>query len=88
MTMFKVNIAEAKTQLSRYVDRVEKGETMVLCRRNVPVAEIRPIPKAPAGLRPVGIDRGLMAPPPSFFEPFPEDLLCAFEGEWGRPVDS
>ena len=79
MTMIRVNIADAKTHLSRYLERVEEGETVVLCRRNVPIAEIRPLPKPPDRLRPVGIDRG-MAIPPSFFEPLPQDLLDAFQG--------
>lgn len=78
--MIRVNIADAKTHLSRYLERVEDGETVVLCRRNVPIAEIRPLPKAPSQLRPVGIDRG-MTIPPSFFEPLPSDLLDAFQGD-------
>lgn len=78
--MLKVNIAQAKAHLSRYVECVERGETIMLCRRNVPVAEIRPLPRAPAGLRPVGIDRGFTVPS-SFFEPLPDDVLRAFEGD-------
>ena len=46
--MLKVNVAEAKKRLSRYLERVEQGETVVLCRRNVPIAEIRPLTKPPA----------------------------------------
>jgi prevent-host-death family protein len=75
--MIQVNIADAKAHLSRYLVRVEQGETVVLCRRNVPVAEIRPLPKRPGGLRPVGIDRGMVVPP-SFFEPLPDDMLASF----------
>ena len=41
--MIKVNIAEAKTHFSQYIDSVEQGETVVVCRRNVPIAEIRPV---------------------------------------------
>ena len=78
--MIRVNIADAKAHLSRYLGRVERGETILLCRRNVPVAELRPLPKPPAKPRPVGIDRG-MAIPPSFFEPLPKDLLYAFQGD-------
>ena len=80
--MIQINIAEAKAHFSRYVERVEKGETVVVCRRNVPVAEIRPLPQAPRQERPVGIDRG-MTVPASFFEPLPEALLDAFEGGSG-----
>ena len=41
--MVKLNIHEIKTQLSKYIDLVEAGETVVVCRRNIPVAEIRSI---------------------------------------------
>lgn len=82
MVMIKINTAEAKTRLSYYLERVEEGETVVVCRRNIPVAEIRPLPKRPAEQRRVGIDRG-MSVPESFFEPLPEDLLDAFEGGSG-----
>ncbi len=75
----KINIAEAKTHLSRHLERVERGETIVLCRRNVPIAEIRPLPLPPRSRRPVGIDRGMIVPA-SFFEPLPDDLLDAFGG--------
>lgn len=76
--MIRANIAEVKANLSSYIERVEAGEIVVLCRRNVPIAEIRPLPKLPAKPRPVGIDRG-MTIPPSFFEPLPDALLDAFE---------
>ncbi|MCY4506383.1 MAG: type II toxin-antitoxin system prevent-host-death family antitoxin [Acidobacteria bacterium] len=72
--MLKVNIADAKARLSMYVESVERGETVVLCRRNVPVAEIRPIATLPRQERPVGIDRGMRVPD-SFFEPLPDEIL-------------
>ena len=77
--MRRINLADAKAHLSQYIDSVERGETIVLCRRNVPVAEIRPLPQRLNEPRPVGIYPGL-AIPDSFFEPLPEDLLQAFEG--------
>lgn len=78
--MIMINIAEAKAHFSRYIETVEKGETVTVCRRNVPVAEIRPLPRVLRNKRPVGIDRG-MEVPASFFDPLPSDLLAAFEGE-------
>ena len=75
--MIKVNVAEAKARFSAYLESVETGETVVVCRRNVPIAEIRSIPQRP---RPVGIDRGMVVPA-SFFEPLPDGLLDAFEGK-------
>ena len=77
--MIKVNLADAKSHLSQYLDSVERGEPVILCRRNVPIAEIRPLPKPPTEPRPIGTDPDLVVPG-SFFESLPEDLLDAFEG--------
>lgn len=79
----KLNVHEAKTHLSRYLARVEKGEVVVLCRRNVPVAEIRPLPRPRTAPRPLGLARGRFEVPPEFFESLPEEVLDAFEGETG-----
>ena len=77
--MIKVNIAQARADLSHYLARVERGETVTLCRRNVPIAEIRPLRATPGGERPIGIDRGMKVPA-SFFEPLPDEMLRAFGG--------
>ena len=79
MIQYRINIAEAIARLSYYLDRVSRGETVVICRRNVPVAELRRISAPLCQPRPVGIDRA-MTIPDSFFEPLPDDLLDAFEG--------
>jgi prevent-host-death family protein len=68
--MKKVNIYEAKVQLSALVDRVGEGETVLICRRNVPVAELRPVRKARRMRRPVGLVPGFRVPP-SFCERLP-----------------
>ena len=89
MSMIKINIADARASLSRYLARVEAGETITLCRRNVPIAEIRPIDTAPMKQRPIGIDRG-MTLPSSFFEPLPDEVLRGFgrtEGSTWRGGD-
>ncbi len=41
-TMKTWNVAEAKTHFSSIVEEVEEGETIVICRRNIPVAKISP----------------------------------------------
>jgi prevent-host-death family protein len=80
--MTKVNVHEAKTHLSRYLDRVEAGETVILCRHNKPIAEIRPIPAKPKRKpRSPGIDKGKITIPPEFFDPLPEDIVRIFNGE-------
>ncbi len=77
--MIKINIAEAKANFSRCIESVERGETITVCRRNVPVAEIRSLPRPLRKMRPVGIDRGMKIPA-SFFEPLPDSVLVAFKG--------
>ena len=69
--MIKLNVHEAKTHLSRYLDRISKGEVVVLCKRNVPVAEIRPLPKTPNTPRPVGLTKGAFKIPANFDDAVP-----------------
>ena len=78
--MKKVNIYEAKAHLSALVHRVAQGETLVICRRNVPVAELRPLPRPRRRKRPIGLARGTFEVPEAFFEPLPEDVVAGFEG--------
>ena len=78
--MIKLNIHEAKTHLSKYLSRLKAGEVIVLCNRNKPVAEIRPIPTKRQQPRPIGHDKGKLHVPPEFYEPLPDDVLAAFEG--------
>jgi antitoxin (DNA-binding transcriptional repressor) of toxin-antitoxin stability system len=81
--MKKLNIHEAKTHLSKYLAKLKAGDRIVLCRRNQPVAEITPLPEAPARPRPIGLAKGRVVIPRSFFEPLPEEVLQAFEGTRG-----
>jgi prevent-host-death family protein len=77
--MKKVNVYEAKTHLSALIDRVAEGESIMICRRNVPTAELRPLPKPRRTRRPIGLVPGFKIPA-SFFEPLPDEVIDAFEG--------
>jgi prevent-host-death family protein len=76
--MIVLNIHDAKTHLSRYLEQVEQGETVVICRRNQPIAELRAIAAPRKEPRPIGLAAGDFEVPDSFFEPMPEDFLRAF----------
>ena len=80
MVMLKVNVAQAKAKLSAYLASAAGGETVVICRHNVPVAELRAIPQAAGKPRPVGLAKGRFRVPPRFFEPLPDDIVAAFRG--------
>ena len=75
-----MNIHVVKARLSELLGKVEAGETVVVCRRNQPVAEIRPLPRKSPGPRPIGLAKGRIHVPPEFHEPLPEEVLTGFEG--------
>lgn len=59
--------------------KVNTAGMVVVGRRNVPIAEICPLPRRPRERHRIGIDRGMRIPP-GFFDALPDDLLDAFEG--------
>jgi prevent-host-death family protein len=82
MVMFKVNVFEIKAKLSEYLDRAAKGERIVICRHNKPVAELRAVEEARTQPRPVGVlpGRPTFDVPASFFEPLPDEDLHLWDG--------
>jgi antitoxin (DNA-binding transcriptional repressor) of toxin-antitoxin stability system len=81
--MLKVNIHQAKTHLSRYAKRVKAGETVLLCDRNKPFAEIRPLGKAaanPARKRRMGMDEGKVTLPEDWDSPETNAAIAALFG--------
>jgi antitoxin (DNA-binding transcriptional repressor) of toxin-antitoxin stability system len=82
--MIRVNIQEAKTHLSRYLDQVENGDVVVVCRHNHPVAELRAIQTAPAHpTRVAGLLKGRVHWEPDAFAPMTIEELAEF---YGAPV--
>ena len=78
--MTRLDMREAGTHLSRYIAQLKDGETILLCRRNVPVAAVRALPRARTKPRPFGLARGQFTVPDSFFEALPDDVIESFEG--------
>ena len=79
MTMLMANIHQVKTDLSRYLKRLKKGERLLICNRNEPVAELRLIDKTKRRRR-FGTFKGQVRMS-SDFDELPEELLKAFNGE-------
>lgn len=71
-----VNVHEAKTQLSKLLERVGRGEEVVICRAGEPVARL--VPARVAG-RVLGGDKGRVRIAKDFDAPLPRDLQDAFE---------
>lgn len=76
--MKRLNVHEAKASFSAVLDQVEKGEVVIICRRNLAVAELRALPAPRREPRPIGLEVGFRVDP-AFFEPLPDELLDAFE---------
>lgn len=67
----KVNIHEAKTQLSKLLQRVMNGEKIIIAKAGKPVAILSPIDEAPAQRTP-GNDAGRVIIASDFDDPLPE----------------
>ena len=82
--MINLNINEIKTHFSSFLAKVSNGETVIVSKRNVPIAEIKPIVTLPNKKRPIGL-AGKEYPDfkisDAFFEPLPDDIIAAFNGE-------
>ncbi len=74
-----VNIHDAKTNLSRLLERVAAGEEIVIAKAGRPVAKLVRF-EAPAPRKP-GTWRGKVWMAPDFEDPLPEEILAAFRGE-------
>jgi len=78
--MEKVNIHEAKTQLSRLVDLAASGKEIVIAKSGKPVARLVAYAPKSKARRP-GLMRGKIRLKKSFDEPLPKELLDSFEGK-------
>jgi len=77
-----VNVHEAKTHLSKLLERVQAGETIVIAKAGKPIAELGPIePKPPL----FGSMKGMFGDDPdAAFTPEAEaELLAMFDDDLG-----
>ncbi len=72
--MLIFTIHQAKTNLSRLVERASKGEEVVIARGSKPVARLVPVGEVKGKRRP-GALKGKLVVDAKFFEPLPESEL-------------
>lgn len=72
-----VNVHEAKTHLSRLLERVAAGDEVVIAKAGKPIARL--VPVATPGKRPLGLDAGKGWIADDFNTTLPPELLDAFE---------
>lgn len=80
--MIQANIHEAKTQLSKLIEKALAGERVVIAKHNKPVVEIKSINHTQevknSRKKLLGLYKGKIKLTKKFFEPLPDDLLEAF----------
>ena len=75
-----INIHQAKTQLSRLIERVAGGEEIVITKSGKPIARlVLYVPKG--AVRRPGAMRGKIRIKRNFDEPLPKEILASFEGK-------
>ena len=75
-----VNIHEAKTHLSRLLEEVRRGETVIIAKAGEPVAQLTPLPRADLVFG--GLRGRFDYEPDAFVEPDPE-VAVMFDEELG-----
>ena len=72
-----VNMHEAKSDLSRLVGQALAGEEVIIARAGTPVVRLTPLRQA----RVPGSAKGLVRIGPTLYDPLPEEIVTAFEGQ-------
>ncbi len=73
-------VHEAETQLSKLMERAERGEEVIVARGNKPAMRIAPAAPANKPKREPGGFEGQIVVHESFFEPMTEEELAFWEG--------
>ena len=73
----EVNIREAKTHLSRLLERVALGEDVIIAKAGMPVAKLVAI-ESPARKLKLGSSKGEFVVPDDFNDPLPKEIEDLF----------
>lgn len=73
-----VTIHQAKTNLSKLIERASAGEEIIIARGSKPVARLVPLGAVESERTP-GSWKGKFSIAPDFFDPLPEDELAGWE---------
>lgn len=76
--MLTVNIHEAKTHLSRFVEQAAAGEEIIIAKAGKPLAKLVPLHAKPSR-RNLGIFKGQLNVPDDFDAPLSNEVIAQFE---------
>lgn len=72
------NVHETKTNLSKILTRVAKGEEVIIAKSGIPIAKLVPIEKEKSQNRFPGSAKGKIVMSDDFTEPLPDDVIDTF----------
>jgi prevent-host-death family protein len=73
----EINIHEAKTNLSKLLQRVALGEEVIIAKAGKPVAKLVPIKSSRVGFK-LGSAKGEFIVPDDFNDPLPKEIEDLF----------
>lgn len=78
--MVKLNINQVRDNISEHLKMLKKEGSIIICKRNIPIAEIKAIPDSKKTKKKVniGFAKGLFKVDERFFEPLSEEELDLF----------
>jgi len=77
----EVNIHEAKTHLSRLLEKVQQGEEVIIAKAGKPIAKLVKLEREQPKRRRFGTAKGLIKLYPGWNDPMTEEELLKFIGE-------
>ena len=79
--MLQINIHEAKTHLSAYVEKVAQGESFIIAKAGRPMAKVIPYVSPQSKPKRVGFLAGEISVPDDFDNMGADEIAEMFEGE-------
>lgn len=77
--MTAITIKDIQKNIDSFLQKVENGESLVIFRSGLPLAEIKPVKEKEKKLRPYGLCKGEIYISENFNDPLPDEILDAFE---------
>ncbi len=82
--MLTINIHEAKTHLSRFIEKAAVGEEIIIAKAGKPIAKLVPLHSLPSP-RNLGMFKGQLNVPEDFDAALSEDVAMQFQSEAIEP---
>jgi antitoxin (DNA-binding transcriptional repressor) of toxin-antitoxin stability system len=79
--MITISVDEIQRDVLGYLQRVERGETVVVVQGGKTIAELKPAIGNASQPRPFGLCAGEFHVPDDFDSPLPDDIVRQFEGK-------